>query len=589
MRWATSPSCSSPDPLRALHAVAAGLAPAVRPAGRRHHRQHRQDLDQGGRRGRPRAAVRDAAHRGQPEQRGRAAADGPAARARARRGGPRDGDVRRRRDPRAGGDRPAVDRDRHRGPAGPPVADRLARRDRGRQGGAGRGPAAGRRRRGRDPQRRRRARAPDGVADARPGRSTYGFAPGADVRADEVESRGLDGMRFRLLTPAGDRRGRDRRPSDGSRCTTRWLATAAGPRRRHAARRRRARARRAVARRAPLDGDPRGRRRDRRRQLQRRARIGARRARAPGRHPGAAPDRRPGRDARAGRRPRRRPPRGRRRGRRVPLDVLVVVDGEPGGARGRGSSTVRWRPAWRRTGSIAVADAAAAVDAALARDRGRRRRAGQGVARHRARARRRRARRRRSAARSRPRDPRADPGPAARVRARRDPDAALHAPPASRRVRQADPRGGSPEPHGRSGGRRRWAACSSSSWSSSSSSCCAGRPRAASSRPLATLAFVGLLGAADDYLNARTGEGIRARQKLLWQTVVALVVAYQIQNTYQITGIRVPFVGDVAIDPLVYIFVRGVRDRGLVERRQHHRRPRRPRRRDARVRVRVRS
>ena len=35
--------------------------------------------------------------------------------------------------------------------------------------------------------------------------------------------------------------------------------------------------------------------------------------------------------------------------------------------------------------------------------------------------------------------------------------------------------------------------------------------------PLATLAFVGLLGAADDYLNARTGEGIRARQKLLWQ------------------------------------------------------------------------
>ena len=71
--------------------------------------------------------------------------------------------------------------------------------------------------------------------------------------------------------------------------------------------------------------------------------------------------------------------------------------------------------------------------------------------------------------------------------------------------------------------------------------------------PLATLAFVGLLGAADDYLNARTGEGIRARQKLLWQTVVALVVAYQIQNTYQITGIRVPFVGDVAINPVVYV------------------------------------
>jgi phospho-N-acetylmuramoyl-pentapeptide-transferase len=72
--------------------------------------------------------------------------------------------------------------------------------------------------------------------------------------------------------------------------------------------------------------------------------------------------------------------------------------------------------------------------------------------------------------------------------------------------------------------------------------------------PIATLALVGLLGAVDDYLNAKTGEGIRARQKLLWQTVVALFVAWQIQSTYQITGIRVPFVGDVAIDPVVYVF-----------------------------------
>jgi phospho-N-acetylmuramoyl-pentapeptide-transferase len=72
--------------------------------------------------------------------------------------------------------------------------------------------------------------------------------------------------------------------------------------------------------------------------------------------------------------------------------------------------------------------------------------------------------------------------------------------------------------------------------------------------PLATLALVGLLGAFDDYLNARTGEGIRVRQKLLWQTVFALWAAFQIQSTYQITEIRVPFVGDVAIDPVVYIF-----------------------------------
>jgi len=71
--------------------------------------------------------------------------------------------------------------------------------------------------------------------------------------------------------------------------------------------------------------------------------------------------------------------------------------------------------------------------------------------------------------------------------------------------------------------------------------------------PLATLALVGLLGAVDDYLNARTGEGIRARQKLLWQTVVAVFVAWQIQSTYALTGIRVPFIGDVTVDPWIYV------------------------------------
>ena len=71
--------------------------------------------------------------------------------------------------------------------------------------------------------------------------------------------------------------------------------------------------------------------------------------------------------------------------------------------------------------------------------------------------------------------------------------------------------------------------------------------------PLATLALVGGLGLADDWLNARTGDGIRARQKLLWQVAVALFAAWQIQNTYAIQGIVVPFVGEVGIDPWVYI------------------------------------
>ena len=71
--------------------------------------------------------------------------------------------------------------------------------------------------------------------------------------------------------------------------------------------------------------------------------------------------------------------------------------------------------------------------------------------------------------------------------------------------------------------------------------------------PLATLALVGLLGAADDYLNARTGEGIRVRQKLLWQVVVAVAAAWQIESTYQITEVAVPFYGNVTVDPWVFV------------------------------------
>jgi len=75
--------------------------------------------------------------------------------------------------------------------------------------------------------------------------------------------------------------------------------------------------------------------------------------------------------------------------------------------------------------------------------------------------------------------------------------------------------------------------------------------------PLLTLLLVGALGAADDYLNATTGEGIRIRQKLLWQIVVAGVIAYQIQQTYAIDAISVPFVGDVAIDRWAYVLFAG--------------------------------
>jgi phospho-N-acetylmuramoyl-pentapeptide-transferase len=75
--------------------------------------------------------------------------------------------------------------------------------------------------------------------------------------------------------------------------------------------------------------------------------------------------------------------------------------------------------------------------------------------------------------------------------------------------------------------------------------------------PLLTLLLVGFLGAADDYLNATTGEGIRIRQKLLWQIVVAGVIAYQIQQTYAIDAISVPFVGDMTIEPIAYVLFAG--------------------------------
>jgi phospho-N-acetylmuramoyl-pentapeptide-transferase len=78
-------------------------------------------------------------------------------------------------------------------------------------------------------------------------------------------------------------------------------------------------------------------------------------------------------------------------------------------------------------------------------------------------------------------------------------------------------------------------------------------PDASTFAPLAALAGVGILGAFDDYLNARTGEGIKARWKLVWLTAVAIVAARQIQQTYDITAIAVPFVGAVSVDPGVYI------------------------------------
>jgi phospho-N-acetylmuramoyl-pentapeptide-transferase len=71
--------------------------------------------------------------------------------------------------------------------------------------------------------------------------------------------------------------------------------------------------------------------------------------------------------------------------------------------------------------------------------------------------------------------------------------------------------------------------------------------------PMLTLVGVGMLGAIDDFVNARTGIGVRGRFKLLWQTAVALLAAFYIQRHFDITGINVPGLGEVVIGGLLFV------------------------------------
>ena len=71
--------------------------------------------------------------------------------------------------------------------------------------------------------------------------------------------------------------------------------------------------------------------------------------------------------------------------------------------------------------------------------------------------------------------------------------------------------------------------------------------------PMLTLMGVGVLGAIDDFVNARSGVGMRGRWKLVWQTAVALLAGYYIQRHFDITGINVPLVGELVIGPILFI------------------------------------
>jgi phospho-N-acetylmuramoyl-pentapeptide-transferase len=76
---------------------------------------------------------------------------------------------------------------------------------------------------------------------------------------------------------------------------------------------------------------------------------------------------------------------------------------------------------------------------------------------------------------------------------------------------------------------------------------------AATLTPMLTLVGVGILGAIDDFVNVRTGIGMRGRWKLVWLTVVALLAAFYIWRHFELTGINVPLLGQFEVMPILLI------------------------------------
>jgi phospho-N-acetylmuramoyl-pentapeptide-transferase len=76
---------------------------------------------------------------------------------------------------------------------------------------------------------------------------------------------------------------------------------------------------------------------------------------------------------------------------------------------------------------------------------------------------------------------------------------------------------------------------------------------AATLTPMLTLMGVGILGAIDDFVNVRTGAGMRGRWKLVWQSVVAVLAGFYIWNHFDLTGINVPLLGQIEVAPLLLI------------------------------------
>lgn len=76
---------------------------------------------------------------------------------------------------------------------------------------------------------------------------------------------------------------------------------------------------------------------------------------------------------------------------------------------------------------------------------------------------------------------------------------------------------------------------------------------AATLTPMLTLMGVGILGAVDDFVNVRSGIGIRGRWKLVWQTAVAILTAFYIWRHFDLEGINIPFLGQFEVAPILLI------------------------------------
>ncbi len=71
--------------------------------------------------------------------------------------------------------------------------------------------------------------------------------------------------------------------------------------------------------------------------------------------------------------------------------------------------------------------------------------------------------------------------------------------------------------------------------------------------PMLTLMGVGILGAIDDFVNVRTGIGMRGRWKLVWQTAVAALAGFYIWRHFELTGLNIPFLGQFEVAPVLLI------------------------------------